>query len=75
VLSPRWYLAERISYVRASAFPGYQVYETAVGYRPNAQQLVKVGYEAEQGGVLQGAQSNTFAIQFVTAFRPFSLGR
>ena len=75
VLSPRWYVAERISYVRASAFPGYQVYETAIGYRPSAQQLVKLGYEAEQGPGIQGMQNNVLAIQFVTAFRPFSFGR
>ncbi len=75
VLGPRWYVAERISYIRASAFPGYQVYETAVGYRPNAHQLIKVGYEVEQGPATQGAQDNTFAIQFVTAFRALSLGR
>jgi hypothetical protein len=75
VLGPRWYVAERISYIRASAFPGYQVYETAVGYRPNAHQLIKVGYEVEQGPATQGAQGNTFAIQFVTAFRALSLGR
>ncbi|HEY4359652.1 MAG TPA: hypothetical protein VGN17_01725 [Bryobacteraceae bacterium] len=75
VLSPRWYLAERISYLSASAFPGYQVYETAVGYRPGAQQLVKVGYEAEQGSAIKGTQNNVFAVQYVIALRAFSFGR
>jgi hypothetical protein len=75
VLSPRWYLAERISYIRASAFSGYQVYETAAGYRPMPHQLVKVGYEMEQGWSIPGMQNNTFKVQFVTDFRVLSLGR
>jgi hypothetical protein len=70
VLNPRWYLAERAGYLRASAFSGYQTYETAVGFRPNAHQLVKLEYEIEQGSP---TQYNTVAIQVVTQFRAISL--
>jgi hypothetical protein len=73
VLSPRWYVAARPGYLRASAFPGYQEYETVVGYRPNAHQLVKVEYEIAQGPRIRGTLSNTFAIQLVTQFRAISL--
>jgi hypothetical protein len=73
VLNPRWYVAVRPGYLRASAFQGYQVYETAVGFRPNAHQLVKLEYEIEQGPTISGTLYNTLAIQVVTQFRVISL--
>ncbi len=75
VLHPRWYVAARLGYLRASAFPGYQSYETAVGFRPNAHQLVKMDYEIEQGPTIRGTLNNTFAVQLVTQFRAISLAR
>jgi len=63
VLAPRWYLAARLTGMSASLGPGKQVFEAAVGFRPNAFQLVKLGYETD----------NTVAIQFVTTLRPISL--
>ncbi len=75
VLSPRWYVATRANYVRASAFPGRQVYEMVAGYRPNRYQLLKIGYEVQQGPRIQGTKSNTLAVQFVTTFRALSIAR
>lgn len=75
VLTPRWYAATRIGYLRASAFTGHQTYETAVGFRPNTMQLIKVGYTIQQGPTIPGTQYNTFAVQVVTSFRPVSIAR
>jgi hypothetical protein len=35
VMHPRMYLATRVGYIRASAFPGHQAYEAVAGFRPN----------------------------------------
>jgi hypothetical protein len=75
VLSPRWYVAARLGYLSPSEGTGYQTYETAIGYRPNTHQLVKVGYEIEQGPAIRGTLYNTFAVQLVTTFRALSLAR
>jgi hypothetical protein len=75
VLRPRWYVATRLSYRRSNLAPALQVYETAVGYRPNRLQLVKVGYEIQQGPQIRGTLANTFGIQLVTVFRPVSIAR
>jgi len=63
VLAPRWYVAARFTHTSASLGPGKQVFEAAIGFRPNAFQLVKLGYETD----------NTAAIQFVTTLRPISI--
>ena len=75
VLSPRWYLAERVEYVRANAFPGYQTYETAAGFRPNTRQLIKVGYQIQQGAAIRGSLANVAEVQVVTTLPSFSLAR
>lgn len=75
VLHPRWYVATRLSYRRANLGPALQVYETAIGYRPNRWQLIKVGYEIQQSPAIRGLSANTFAIQLVTVFRPLSISR
>ena len=75
VLHPRWYAAGRVGYLRASAFPGRQVYELAVGFRPDRSQLVKVGYQIQQGPAIRGTLGNTAAVQYVYAFRPISIAR
>lgn len=75
VLSPRWYAAGRIGYQRASAAPGSQTYEFAVGFRPSVHQLIKFGYTMQQGTAFPGTQGNVAAIEFVTAFRAISLTR
>jgi hypothetical protein len=75
VLHPRWYVATRVSYMRANAFPSFRVIETAVGFRPNRLQLVKVSYEIQQGSNFRGSLGNTLAFQLVTVFRPISIER
>ncbi len=75
VLAPRWYLATRIGYLRANAFPRADCIETAVGFRPNPYQLLKAGYEIRFGPALGGAVDNTFAFQLVTTFKPLSIAR
>jgi hypothetical protein len=75
VLHPRWYVAARLSYLRSNSEPPLQVYETVVGYRPNRIQLIKVGYEIQQGQYIRGTLANTFGVQLVTAFRPVSIAR
>ena len=75
VLHPRWYLATRLSYLRSNLAPARQVCESVVGYRPNRFQLVKIGYEVQQGEYIRGSLANTFGIQLVTAFRPISIAR
>ena len=71
-LTPRWYGAVRLGYLRANAFPGSQTYEFAAGFRPSPRQLVKFGYTVQQGAAYPGALGNTAAIEFVTSFRALS---
>jgi hypothetical protein len=71
-LHPRWYVATRLTYVRASAFAGTQAYEFAAGYRLGKNELMKVDYEINQGGNSKGAQQNVLAIQFVASIHPLS---
>jgi hypothetical protein len=73
VLNPRMYAATRVSYTRASVGSGREIYEVAVGFRPNAHQLVKVGYQIQQGPEVRGTLGNTFAVQLVTSLRPISM--
>jgi hypothetical protein len=75
VLNPRWYAATRITYVRASAFAGYETYEMAAGFRPNTHQLVKAGYTIMQGPAYRGTLGNTAAIEVVTSFTAITLAR
>ncbi len=75
VLNPRWYAASRVGYVRYSASPGFQTYEFAAGFRPNAHQLIKFGYTVQQGARYPGSLGNAAAIEFVTSFRAISLAR
>jgi hypothetical protein len=75
VLSPRWYLATRVGYIRASAITGHQAFEFVAGFRPNRYQLAKLGYEVQQGPQFPGAQGNTLALQLVTSFRVISILR
>jgi hypothetical protein len=75
VLSPRWYAASRIGYLRANAFPGSQSYEFGAGYRPNTYQLIKLGFTRYQGAAYSGTLGNLVAIEFVTSFRAISLAK
>jgi len=75
ILNPRWYAAGRVSYLRASAFPGSQTYEFAAGFRPMTHQLIKFGYTVQQGAFYPGTEGNIAAIEFVTSLRAISLAR
>jgi hypothetical protein len=65
VLSPRWFVAARLDYASNSVGTSERIYEAAVGYRPNASQLVKAGYQSNR----------TFAVQFISTFRALSFSR
>jgi len=73
VLHPRWYVAARLGYLHPERFAGHQVYDAVIGFRPNRYQLVKAGYQIQEGPKIQGTLANTFSVQFVTAFRALSL--
>lgn len=75
VLHPRWYVAARMGYKRASAGPGLQAYEVVSGYRPNRYQLVKLGYEIQQGPAIAGLHASTISVQLVTTLHPISIAR
>jgi hypothetical protein len=72
VLHPRWYVASRIGYLRANAYPGDDSYEFVAAYRPNRFQLLKVDYLALRNSRTADV-SNTFAVQLVTSLEPISL--
>lgn len=74
-LGPRWYLAARASYSRASAGAPYRVYEVAGGYRPSRFELIKCGYEIEQGPAIRTPLDGTVLVQFITTFGPLSASR
>jgi hypothetical protein len=72
-LTPRWYGAVRVGYLRANVFPGSQTYEFTAGFRANTHQLVKFGYTIQQGIAYPGTRGNIAAVEFVTTFRALSL--
>ncbi len=75
VLNPRWYAATRLGYIRANAFAGRQAYEFVAGFRPNRYQLLKIGYQIQQGSQIRGTLANTVSMQLVTSFHPVSIAR
>ena len=72
VLSPRWYVALRAGAMHQAADTHCQLWETALGFRPGAHELIKFDFERLQ---TQGAGTNVLAVQFVTTFRPVSVAR
>jgi hypothetical protein len=74
VLNPRWYAAARLGYLRNS-FSGKQAYEFVAGFRPNRYQLLKIGYQIQQGMQIRGTLANTISMQLVTSFHPVSIAR
>jgi hypothetical protein len=65
-------VASRVGYQRGNIFIARNIYEFAVGFRPNASQLVKAGYEIEQGNFIKGASANVLTLQIVTTLRPLA---
>ena len=70
---PRWYAAARINHTHSSVSPDVDLYEFAVGYRPNRHQLLKVGYQLVNGSRRDGRLADVFAVQLVTNLRPLSV--
>ena len=71
-ISPRWYAAVRANNqannAAASRFLlSRQVYEMAVGFRPDRLQLIKVGYEWVRTPNDPWTHDNVFGVQFVTS--------
>lgn len=75
VLHPRWYVAARAGYIRANKFPGHETYEFAAVFRPAADQLLKFGYQRQQGPRISASQANMLSLQWVFAFRAASMAR
>jgi hypothetical protein len=64
VLHPRLYVAARAGYVRSGSHTCERAFESAIGIRPAAHHLIKIGH-----------QNSTFAVQWITTLRAFSIGR
>jgi hypothetical protein len=71
-LGPRWYAAGRVGYQRGNIYVSRNAYEAVIGFRPNASQLVKLGYETQQGPLIKGALDNVLTLQIVTTLRPIT---
>jgi len=69
VLNPRWYAAVRAGYKHPLAYPGSESYEVAAGFRPTANQVLKVGYIFEPYS--GSTTDHVVTIQFVTDFKAF----
>jgi hypothetical protein len=72
-LGPRWFAAGRAGYQRGNIFISRNVYESAIGFRPSANQLVKLGYEMQQGPTIRGAQHNVLTLQIVITLPTITL--
>lgn len=73
VLHPRWYLAARIG--DSTDYDSRQSFEAVVGFRPNAHQILKVGYDIQRGPDTPGTLGNHLAVQLVTVIRPIAIAR
>ncbi|HXE07481.1 MAG TPA: hypothetical protein VN612_06275 [Acidobacteriaceae bacterium] len=65
-LGPRWYAAARLGYSSANASGNAERLETAAGYRPGRNELLKVNYEYDHFSLGTHKANNTLAVQFVT---------
>jgi hypothetical protein len=74
-LSPRWYAAFRVNHLSGDYGVYQTIYETALGFRPNRFQLVKIDYERQNGPATPGALGNVLALQLVTRFSPLAVTR
>ncbi len=71
-LGPRWYAAFRVDHLSADYGKWQTVYETALGFRPNRFQLVKLEYERQNGPATPGSLGNILALQLVTKLSPLA---
>jgi hypothetical protein len=72
VLHPRWYVAERVGFLSPSAGGDRLFLETVAGFRPAANQIVKLSYQMVRSGAGEYRTDHTLAIQLVAGFRPIS---
>jgi hypothetical protein len=70
VLNPRWYVAGRAGYLHGYYGSGREQYEAVAGFRPNAHQLIKIGYTL---GHDKGGADSTWTAQLVTTIHPLSM--
>ncbi len=71
VLHPRWYVAVRPGYLRASAYPGDNTLEAVAAYRPNRFQTIKAGYMTFWNPRTH-VRSNSILFQLVTTIAPIT---
>ena len=64
-LAPHWYAAARMGYTSASFGGLSERFETAAGYRPGRNELIKMDYEFDHTGSGANPTNHTLAIQFV----------
>jgi hypothetical protein len=74
VLTPRWFVAERVGYTSSKAAGTATSFESAAGYRPNRFQLIKIGYEYERYSSSDDPNDKILAVQVITTFHR-SVGR
>jgi hypothetical protein len=72
VLHPRWYVAGRAGYLHGTYRSGGETYEASIGFRPNAHQLIKLGYSLERERD-EGTFYRMLGVQVVTTLHPLSL--
>ena len=75
VLHPRWFVAGRVGYLRSSVGGTISSYDSCVGFRPNSQQIVKVGYQVRDSSLPGRPPATSVVVQFVTSVRLLSLAR
>ena len=75
VLHPRWYVASRLGYIRGTAGMAGQSYELVAGFRPNRRQIIKVGYDFQQGPAFGNLRGSVFSAKLVTTFHAISIAR
>ena len=68
VFHPRWYVATRVGHRQSNRSPERDVFEFAVGFRPNRVQLVKVGYQMPRGPGVETREDSILGIQLVTTW-------
>jgi hypothetical protein len=74
-LSPRWYAAFRVNHLSGDYGLYRMAFETALGFRPNRLQLVKIDYERQNGPTALGELGNVFSLQLVTRLSPLAITR
>ena len=72
VLHPRWYVAARAGYLHNNYGSGGDTYEVSTGFRPNAHQLIKIGYSVARESD-HGDFYRMFGVQIVTTIHPISM--